>query len=608
MAGSPRRRLSREVRSVTKPPATTALALGLECVNWSQIIMCLPVLLMFTGSIVAHFLKIGPDTVGGLTLAQEVLVARVGNYVYTVLLFCPLVVLLAHQAAALHAREVCLKVNQILKDYNEEWDDRIMKQMKAEQARQGGDGQTIEAVGLPSLCAGGGTDEDEQSNQSTAARLAAKPDVEIRWPEDVAGDPIWDTHWVKWACHLSYLPITSTVQLVLLTAASFIITRRVGTTLQLSAGIAIVPIALILYASTIALSRGLLQSKRESTARYVSGSFQSRVMLGVIFAIFMSVYAIVIGCTIPTVVWEGSNLPSRLECRAVAFNQTYRSVSCSPQANSFALESWQIMSSGWSSALDCRDFGGWTPYKSIIDACTALLAGQEVLLRRAWSDMVTQVLVVALFILTEHVYNAGHGLTTTNFISHHSLPSLKLAIVFMYAGSLGVFMGIALMLVPGNTELLYKISDQLVNVFCGFLGAAALVLTTHLLVQRFTNLANKASKNYFISYKQDDQNDGAVQMFYWQLHSQPAPAPTAWLDKYADERDANAMRQGVKDCDVFVAVLSPQYFSSWFCCLELHTAIRRVHHLEMSLKSSQNEIAEWKGKYEEVSSRWFGAH
>jgi len=41
---------------------------------------------------------------------------------------------------------------------------------------------------------------------------------------------------------------------------------------------------------------------------------------------------------------------------------------------------------------------------------------------------------------------------------------------------------------------------------------------------------------------------------------------------------------------------------------ELHTAIRRVHHLEMSLKSSQNEIAEWKGKYEEVSSRWFGAH
>ena len=48
----------------------------------------------------------------------------------------------------------------------------------------------------------------------------------------------------------------------------------------------------------------------------------------------------------------------------------------------------------------------------------------------------------------------------------------------------------------------------------------------------------------------------------------------AWLDKRAEDRSEKGMVAGVKSSDVFVAVLSPAYFASWFCCLEMRTALQ----------------------------------
>ena len=43
--------------------------------------------------------------------------------------------------------------------------------------------------------------------------------------------------------------------------------------------------------------------------------------------------------------------------------------------------------------------------------------------------------------------------------------------------------------------------------------------------------------------------------------------------QYADDRSAEGMKKGVADCTLFLAILSPNYFESWFCCLEMFTAI-----------------------------------
>jgi hypothetical protein len=96
-------------------------------------------------------------------------------------------------------------------------------------------------------------------------------------------------------------------------------------------------------------------------------------------------------------------------------------------------------------------------------------------------------------------------------------------------------------------------------------GAIFLLLPVDTL-GRFLKQRSNRSRSYFLSYKQDDQNDGAVQMVHSLL-------PKSWLDKYADNRSEEGMVAGVTESDVFVAMISPKYFSSYFCCLEMHTAL-----------------------------------
>ena len=104
----------------------------------------------------------------------------------------------------------------------------------------------------------------------------------------------------------------------------------------------------------------------------------------------------------------------------------------------------------------------------------------------------------------------------------------------------------------------------------GYCAAVAVLLLPFDTLQRFVKTRRKASPSFFLSYKQKDGNDGAVQQLFDLLRERGSKA---WLDKRAEDRSEKGIVAGVKSSDVFVAVLSPAYFASWFCCLEMHTAL-----------------------------------
>jgi hypothetical protein len=107
----------------------------------------------------------------------------------------------------------------------------------------------------------------------------------------------------------------------------------------------------------------------------------------------------------------------------------------------------------------------------------------------------------------------------------------------------------------------------LLPMYCAIAAVLLLPIDT---LHHFVKTRRKASPSFFLSYKQKDGNDGAVQQLFDLLRERGSKA---WLDKRAEDRSEKGMVAGVKSSDVFVAVLSPAYFASWFCCLEMHTAL-----------------------------------
>ena len=79
--------------------------------------------------------------------------------------------------------------------------------------------------------------------------------------------------------------------------------------------------------------------------------------------------------------------------------------------------------------------------------------------------------------------------------------------------------------------------------------------------------------SFFLSYKQNDGNDGVVMQLAQLLPGGPYE-PNVWLDKLAKDRSESGMTAGVRQSKIFVAIISPAYFQSWFCCLEMHTALK----------------------------------
>ena len=116
-----------------------------------------------------------------------------------------------------------------------------------------------------------------------------------------------------------------------------------------------------------------------------------------------------------------------------------------------------------------------------------------------------------------------------------------------------------------------------------YLGIAAFGLLPIDTIGRFLKQRTHRSRSYFLSYKQDDHNDGAVQMLHTLL-------PSSWLDKWADDRSEEGMVAGVTEHDVFIAFISPQYFSSKFCCLEMHTALSKGKPILVVFNQSKSRV------------------
>ncbi|EOD36662.1 hypothetical protein EMIHUDRAFT_226185 [Emiliania huxleyi CCMP1516] len=89
----------------------------------------------------------------------------------------------------------------------------------------------------------------------------------------------------------------------------------------------------------------------------------------------------------------------------------------------------------------------------------------------------------------------------------------------------------------------------------------------------------------FGSYKQNDGTDGLLFNLFYTLEMKGIDL---WLDKKrGSERSEAGMRAGVRACKLFCAVISPKYFESAFCLLELRTALSHKKPIVVCFNSSK---------------------
>jgi len=100
------------------------------------------------------------------------------------------------------------------------------------------------------------------------------------------------------------------------------------------------------------------------------------------------------------------------------------------------------------------------------------------------------------------------------------------------------------------------------------------------------NGGGEGSCDIFASYKQNDGSDAIVMNMYHEL--KPIDV---WLDKKrGDERSASGMVAGVLSCELFCAVISPAYFQSDFCMLEMRTAIEEHKPIAVCFNGSKFKV------------------
>tara|TARA_E500000178_G_scaffold279695_1_gene279561 strand:- start:7584 stop:8240 length:657 start_codon:yes stop_codon:yes gene_type:complete len=94
----------------------------------------------------------------------------------------------------------------------------------------------------------------------------------------------------------------------------------------------------------------------------------------------------------------------------------------------------------------------------------------------------------------------------------------------------------------------------------------------------------------FVSYKQNDNSDAIVMNIHYSLKETNIDV---WLDKMrGDERSEKGMINGVESCKLFCAVISPEYFKSYFCILELNTAIKMEKKIVVCFNGNKYKIQE----------------
>ena len=69
---------------------------------------------------------------------------------------------------------------------------------------------------------------------------------------------------------------------------------------------------------------------------------------------------------------------------------------------------------------------------------------------------------------------------------------------------------------------------------------------------------NENKTVYFLSHVQAESKDVALELFY----SMKEKGKSCWLDVKMKERDEDAMKKGVKLCEVVLIIMSPNYFNA----------------------------------------------
>ena len=90
-------------------------------------------------------------------------------------------------------------------------------------------------------------------------------------------------------------------------------------------------------------------------------------------------------------------------------------------------------------------------------------------------------------------------------------------------------------------------------------------------------LATEENENetvYFLSHYQAEAKDVALDIFC----SMKEKGKKCWLDVRMPERDEDAMREGIKLCEVVIIIMSPLYFTRPFCVKELEWAVEFSKH------------------------------
>ena len=95
-------------------------------------------------------------------------------------------------------------------------------------------------------------------------------------------------------------------------------------------------------------------------------------------------------------------------------------------------------------------------------------------------------------------------------------------------------------------------------------------------------------KKIFGSYKQNDGTDALMMNMF---HAFDKEGVDFWVDKMrGEERSEAGMVTGVQACDCFCAVISPQYFKSEFCVLEMQTALACEKQIAVCFNGSRHTV------------------
>ena len=330
---------------------------------------------------------------------------------------------------------------------------------------------------------------------------------------------------------------------------------------------------------------GITDVQRERMPAFVMGTAVPTLALALCFMLYLTLVYANAGLSYPYNFFEENYM-----ARMLAIGNNSR-IQCDDEAAFW--DTFFIRESAWELDLSKVSFGGRTytcpeplcGYRSWKDLCqTWRLSFVSLSTGQMFHSIVFTVPILAIIFIV--LVGSGRIARTVDgeldlkrLLAPHILLILGLAAVsfFITLDHLSVFFLQAPLVMQGQA-----LADPLAGCgpdsFCWFLAinlvsvwvaCVAIFLLPIDTLKRVLSRYGNRKRTYFLSYKQNDGNDGAVQMLAILLGT-----GSVWFDKYATDRSETGMVNGVTSQDIFVAILSPNYFQSKFCCLEMRTALK----------------------------------